>query len=667
MARGRADSSAPPDLDAGPTAPRPGKRVGGDTYLHETAVDGSGPVLAERVGRARALAPDERWNVAKVGAQAVSLLLYEDFDEAAFPALLHSARVDLQAGTVVRTDYRTRANPPVLHRKETLLLGTDPRRPAFAALTRVAEKKGLFSEPHRIGTREAWLARVREAGMEVRGARLVPAETAPGEIARHRTAIARRDLSQPVQLLIANGVIAADSTVFDYGCGQGDDVAALVSNGFEAFGWDPHHAKDGPRRPADVVNLGFVLNVVEDRHERVETLKAAWSFARRALAVAVMPQGKVSLAGLRPYLDGYVTSWGTFQKYYVQQELRDFIEEVLGEAPVALGPGMFAVFRDKDLEQEVLLRRRSRAVVRPVGMRPPERVRAASAGMRPSLAERVRPMLEPLWQAMVQRGRPLDAEEFPDEVRTGLQAAGVSPTRATGLCLSDLFNQADLAAAAADRREDLLVHFALTVFPGAPRYTSLPKSIQRDLKTLFGGHAAALHLARELLFSVGKPGAALAAAEAAVAAGLGAWRGEGTFRFHGPALNRLPAVLRVLVGCAGVLRGGAEGADFIDIKLEGPRVAFIACVDAAARLPVVSERTRVDLGRLRATVDRPEGMVVYLKGRFLPADAPGRPEQVAFDDRLLLSGAVSADGRGPGLPELRDFLRRKRSDQGVES
>lgn len=243
----------------------------------------------------------------------------------------------------------------------------------------------------------------------------------------------------------------------------------------------------------------------------------------------------------------------------------------------------------------------------------------------------------------------------------------MSLTRATELCLSDLFNQSDLATAATDHCEDLLVHFALTVFPGAPRYTSLPKSIQRDLKAHFGSHAAALQLARELLFSVGKPGATRAGAEAAVAAGMGAWRDEETFRFHGPALNRLPAVLRVLVGCAGVLRGGAEGADFIDIKLEGPRVAFITCVDAAARLPIVSERTRVDLGRLRATVDRPEGMVVYLKGRFLPADAPGRSEQVAFDDKLLLSGAVSVDGRGPRLSELRNLLRRRQSEQGVEA
>jgi hypothetical protein len=156
-------------------------------------------------------------------------------------------------------------------------------------------------------------------------------------------------------------------------------------------------------------------------------------------------------------------------------------------------------------------------------------------------------------------------------------------------------------------------------------------------------------------------GVAHAAVEACVSEGLGAWRKEGTFRFHAPALNRLPAVLRVLVGCAGILRGGVEGADFIDIKLEGPRVVFLSCMDADVRLPIVAERTRVDLGRLRSTVDRPNGVVIYLKGKFLPADLPGRDQQVQFDDKLLGSGMVSSDARGPRYDELLNALRIRRA------
>ncbi len=638
-----------------------GKRVGGALYLHSSALEELDECVRASVELAAVSAGDFKWNVVKIGAEAVSLLLYEEFESVAFPALLASFRFNLATNQSTTTDFRQRDNPPILHRKEMLLPREHPSRPRFAALTRAAEHHGLFREPNKIGTRSRWTTLVTEAGLRIEGQRFVPLGEANVEVARHRTAIVRRDLSQPFQLALANTVLSPGNTVFDYGCGQGDDVAALQANGFDAFGWDPHHAKDGPRRAADVVNLGFVLNVVEDRHERVETLKAAWSYTRRALSVAVMTIGKASFSGLRPYLDGYVTSWGTFQKYFAQQELRDFIEEALGEAPVALGPGMFVVFRDKDLEQEVLLRRRSRAIIRPVGMRPPERTRPTTIRMRPSLAERVRPELELLWTAMLERGRILDAEEFPGDIRSLLLKARVSPGRATELCLSDLFNQGELAGAAYTRREDLLVHFALTIFPGAPRYAGLARSIQRDVRTFFGSHAAALQIARELLFSVGKSGVANEAVETAVSEGLGAWRNEGTFRFHAPALNRLPAVLRVLVGCAGILRGGVEGADFIDIKLEGPRVVFLSCMDADVRLPVVSERTRVDLGKLRSFVDRPTGVVIYLKGKFLPTDLSGREQQILFDDKLMESGMVSSDGKGPRYDELLDALKSRRA------
>jgi DNA phosphorothioation-associated putative methyltransferase len=545
-----------------------GKRVGGSRYIHSSALDEATGAVVEQ---AAAMAGGFEWNVAKVAPDAVSLLLYEDFDAVGFPALLASLRVNLSTGRISATDYRRRDNPPILHRKEMLLPPDDPRRPKFAALTRLAEEHGLFAEPTKIGTRRQWFELLASKGLRVEGQRLVPVGAESVEVERHRTAIVRRDLSQPMQLAVAHGALPPGNTVFDYGCGFGDDVAALSAAGFEAFGWDPHHAPEGPRRPADLVNLGFVLNVIEDLHERAETLKVAWSFARRALVIAVMVLGKTALRGLRPYRDGQLTSRGTFQKYYRQQELRDFIEGVLGEAPLALGPGVFAVFRDKDLEQEVLFRRQSRATVRPVGIHRPERKRAA-AQRRPRLAERIRPELELLWLAMLQHGRALDAEELPSDLRERLRAVKVSPARATELCLSDLFEQEHLAAAAAGRREDLLVHFAMLLFPGAPRYMTLPRSIQRDVKAFFGSHATAIEEARRLMFSAGRSEIVREGIEAAIASGLGAMRDEDTFRFKTSVLDRLPPSLRLRVRCGGLLRGGVEAADFVDVKLDSPRL-----------------------------------------------------------------------------------------------
>ena len=472
----------------------------------------------------------------------------------------------------------------------------------------------------------------------MQGAKLVRRNAAGVDVVRHRTAIIRRDLSRPVQILIGHGIIFTNSTVLDDGCGQGDDVTALT---------------------ADVINLGLVLNVIEDRHERAETLAAAYGFAQRALSIAVMPLGKYTFDGLRPYGDGYVTTRGTFQQYFGQQDLRNFIADTLGEAPVAFAPGIFVVFRDKVLEQEVLLKHQSRDIIRPLGWQAPERRRQGIAA-RPALIERIRAELDMLWTAMADRGRILNIEEFPDTLRERLRIANVSPARATDLCLSDAANRENLAISAVTRREALLIHLALTLFPGAPRYMALAKSIQKDVRNFFGSHAAAIQEANALLFSVGKTEIVHEAIAAAVAAGLGAMRDSGTYRLYAPALNRLPAVLRVLVGCAGVLRGGTQGADFIDIKLDGRRVTFIACVDATARLPIYSERTRVDLGRLKVSTDQPEGMIIYQKGRFLPADAPGVAEQLAFDRKLVGAGIADEEGKGPRLADLQELLRQRR-------
>lgn len=296
-------------------------------------------------------------------------------------------------------------------------------------------------------------------------------------------------------------------------------------------------------------------------------------------------------------------------------------------------------------------------------MRPPERERTQIGTIRPSLIECLRPELETLWEEMLSRGRALDPEEFPLGVAERFRAAGVSAARATAMCLSELFDQEQMAVASGTRREDHLIRFAMLMFPGAPRYATLPRSLQRDVRTFFGSHAAALEEARRLMFSAGKPDAVQAGIDAAAAAGLGAMRDADTFRFAASTLDRLPSVVRLRVLCGGLLRGGVEGADFIDMKVNAPRLKFIQCLDASARLPVISETTRVDLGRARVTVDRPEGLVLYLKGRFLPADAPEREEQVAFDGKLLASGIVTPDGRGPRMAELQELMRKRRSAQ----
>src|SRR5690349_19552590 len=112
------------------------------------------------------------------------------------------------------------------------------------------------------------------------GTRLLPSD---------RTAITRAHLSKPVSLAISDGILTSASSLFDYGCGRGGDVTRLRALGYEADGWDPGHQPDAHIRTADVVNLGYVVNVIEDPAERAHALRSAWSLAKSVLVVAARP------------------------------------------------------------------------------------------------------------------------------------------------------------------------------------------------------------------------------------------------------------------------------------------------------------------------------------------------------------------------------------------
>ena len=152
---------------------------------------------------------------------------------------------------------------------------------------------------------------------------------ADGPVERYRTAIARTSLSTPVKALLAAGLLAPGVSFLDYGCGRGTDLRFLRDqHGIEGEGWDPHWRPEGDRSPADVVNLGFVLNVIEDPKERRETLLDAFRLTRKALAVAALIPGKDTQG--RPFADGVLTRSRTFQRNFRTGELEAFVREVLG-------------------------------------------------------------------------------------------------------------------------------------------------------------------------------------------------------------------------------------------------------------------------------------------------------------------------------------------------
>jgi len=184
-------------------------------------------------------------------------------------------------------------------------------------------------------------------------------------IARHKTAIRRPSFSLPIKCLLRDGLVDSSRTLFDFGCGHGQDVELLRDMGIECDGWDPVFRSDSQRRVADVVNIGYVINVVEDPDERTHALQSAWSLCRAMLVVAAQVKFAASGRELQEFADGVVTSRGTFQKYYTQNELQSYLESKLGVDAIPAAPGVFYLFKDESAKQQFLATRYHRRIAVP--------------------------------------------------------------------------------------------------------------------------------------------------------------------------------------------------------------------------------------------------------------------------------------------------------------
>ena len=138
--------------------------------------------------------------------------------------------------------------------------------------------------------------------------------TPSSPILRHKAAIRRGELSLAFKCLQRDQLLAPTGTVFDYGCGHGEDITRLRMLGMNCDGWDPAWRPDGRKQTANVVNLGYVLNVIEDVDERAAALREAWDLCQKILVVAarivVGGWGKAEVE----YGDGILTQIGMFQK-----------------------------------------------------------------------------------------------------------------------------------------------------------------------------------------------------------------------------------------------------------------------------------------------------------------------------------------------------------------
>jgi DNA phosphorothioation-associated putative methyltransferase len=377
-------------------------------------------------------------------------------------------------------------------------------------------------------------------------------------IQRHKTAISRCDLSKPISIAQQHSIISKETTVFDYGCGKGGDVRILVDYGYSAKGWDPVYFSNNKKNKADIVNLGYVINVIEDQNERVFALCEAFSLAQRCLVVSAQVLSEENQSGGEFHSDGVRTSRNTFQKYYTQSELRDFIGRTLRVDPVAASPGIFYVFKTEELKEEFLAQR-----IRRLYVARPRHI----ADIEEKLKDH-REILQEYANAVGEFGRIPKEDEF-DRYEELKRTVG--RPRKCIFCCEKLFENFHYDTLRQSRIDDLLVYMALSNFNGHIKQKYLPPSIKRDVREFFGDYETALNKSKELLFSVGRK--ELIEDECRNSK-IGKLLPDALY-VHKSYFNSLSPILRVYVGCATKLSGDMTDSNIIKIMRKEKSVSFL--------------------------------------------------------------------------------------------
>lgn len=581
-----------------------GKQLPDATYLHESALKLVPEQLAAitlKIAEALKI-PEDKWNVIKFNKRdyKISFLHYPDFETYAYPPLHDSFTVNVSEASMRKANYATSKNPPILHRKEHFVSKDYPLYESFTEHTRSGEALGLYDNPRSIGFKQQWERLIKSKGytLDNDGTLIklelisnTPALSDQLIIERHRTAIDRHKLSQPVQTLARHNYFNGEYSFLDYGCGKGDDLRELEAHGIDACGWDPVHNPEGQLIQSDIVNLGFVLNVIESKSERDETLERAWTYTDKLLIVSVMIGSDSIISQFKPYKDGVITSRNTFQKYYSQGEFRFYLENTLNENVVAVGQGVFIIFKDKQEEQLFLLERQH--IKRSWQQKTQREIKEREPTIKKDLIDRHIELFTDFWHCSLDLGRTPANDEF--EFSEQLRRVAGSHNKAHQALIKH-FSEELFKEAESKRREDLLVYFALSLFEKRKTQSKMPSSLRRDIKVFFNSYTSAIDEARELLFSVGDPANIQSACEEAYKEFQCGEMNEGhSYIFHKDLLNETPKELRVYIGCATQLYGDLESIQLIKAHIRSGKVSLLGYKNWESESPLLIERIKIKM------------------------------------------------------------------------
>lgn len=368
---------------------------------------------------------------------------------------------------------------------------------------------------------------------------------------RYKTAMKRTALSRPISAAIRDRVLTKEMSFFDFGCGYGSDVELLQSSGFSASGWDPHFHPKNQKLKADVVNLGFVLNVIEDPKERSEVFKEAFGMAQECLVVAV----RIDSAFFQDrFGDGSVTRDGSFQKIYSQAEFRSYAEGLLGKRIHLIEPGIGYVFKKEAAEQRYL----SNRYLNRLAVHDEVIIRKIHDAVD---AEKIALLVEDLGripsQAEVSELAFLGKRKFKDFIETS-----VIP----------LIDKERFASNQNRIREDILQALAMTRIENHKFLPAKSFSLdfQSTIKEFFSDYKDACKQAEELLFALGKEDEVRKAGRKSP---VGKILPDDLY-VHQSALEHIPVMMKLMLSLGESLVGRVS-AEVIKFSLHGKSMSFL--------------------------------------------------------------------------------------------
>jgi len=649
-----------------------GKQLPDAVYLHESALEALPTPLFNYLNQVQKALniTSNGWNVIKFFKRdfKFSLLNYPNFLEDSYPVLNSSITVDISREIVRENDYSKSNNPPIIHRKETFILKTHPLYNKYVEITQEGEKAGLYENTKRIGFKNNWEALIKKKGYRLVNGRLKKIndidineyqEHSQVEIQRHLTAINRDSLSAPMQAVARHDYLNGDFSIFDYGCGKGDDLRELETHGLNVYGWDPNYLQNEQKRDADIVNLGYVINVIEDRNERIDTLKDAYKYARKLLVVSAMVAGEATINKFKPYKDGVLTNLKTFQKYFTQTELRNFIEQTLDESSVAVGPGIFFIFKDKIEEQLFLSERQTiRRSWKQLTFREPKVV----SKQLDEKIDKYPELFQEFWTVTQDSGRCPFNDEF--ERSEEIKRIAGSHKKAFNALIKRQGKE-ELETAKRKRIDDLMIYFALGLFERRTAYSHMPSSLQRDIKAFFSSYTNALDAARELLFEIANTEKINQCCESAYKEiGCGQLNQGHSYIFHKDFVNKLPSLLRIYVGCGQIMYGDFDVIDLIKIHTTSGKLTLLIYDDFDNKqLPLLRERIKIRFRDQDIDFfdydDEYEPQPLYNKSLFLRTNSQAYLPQLQFEQNLKNLVDISQEAYGPSLTELNSILESR--------